>query len=126
MPPAARWRRNSGTSARSPGQSGWTPAAPVESPSGLLAPGQPRGVAMSEEDIADTVAAFGAAAADARRLGFDAVEIHGAHGYLIDQFFWDGTNARDDRYGGASVRRAPASPPKWWRRSGRRSARNSP
>jgi 2,4-dienoyl-CoA reductase-like NADH-dependent reductase (Old Yellow Enzyme family) len=87
-----------------PGQSGWTPAAPVESPSGLLGPGQPRGVAMSEEDIADTVAAFGRAAADARRIGFDAVELHGAHGYLIDQFFWDGTNAREDRYGGASVK----------------------
>jgi 2,4-dienoyl-CoA reductase-like NADH-dependent reductase (Old Yellow Enzyme family) len=59
---------------------------------------------MSEEDIADTVAAFGRAAADARRIGFDAVELHGAHGYLIDQFFWDGTNAREDRYGGASVK----------------------
>jgi 2,4-dienoyl-CoA reductase-like NADH-dependent reductase (Old Yellow Enzyme family) len=59
---------------------------------------------MSEEDIADTVAAFGRAAADARRIGFDAVELHGAHGYLIDQFFWDGTNKRDDRYGGASVK----------------------
>ena len=43
-----------------PGQSGWTPAAPVESPSGLFAPGKPRGVAMSEEDIADAVAAFAA------------------------------------------------------------------
>ena len=39
---------------------------------------------MSEEDVADTVAAFGRAAADARRIGFDAVELHGAHGYLID------------------------------------------
>ena len=76
-----------------PGQSGWTPEAPVESPSGLFAPGKPRGVAMSEEDIADTVAAFGRAAAEARRLGFDTLEIHGAHGYLIDQFFWDGTNS---------------------------------
>jgi len=87
-----------------PGQSGWTPDAPVESPSGLLGPGQPRGVAMSEADIADTVAAFGRAAAEARKIGFDAVELHGAHGYLIDQFFWDRANARGDRYGGASVR----------------------
>ena len=86
------------------GQSDWQPEAPVESPSGLLAPGKPRGVAMSGEDIADTVAAFGRAAAEARRIGFDTVEIHGAHGYLIDQFFWDGTNNRDDHYRGATVK----------------------
>lgn len=82
----------------------WAPDAPVESPSGLLAPGQPRGVAMSEEAIADTVAAFAQAAADAKRLGFDTVEIHGAHGYLIDEFFWSGTNQREDRYGGATIK----------------------
>ena len=82
----------------------WQPDAPVESPSGLIGPGQPRGKAMSEEAIADTIAAFGKAAADARRMGFDMVEIHGAHGYLIDQFFWDATNGRTDRYGGATLR----------------------
>ncbi|WNG13810.1 NADH:flavin oxidoreductase [Cystobacter fuscus] len=82
----------------------WVPASPVESPSGLLAPGTPRGVAMSEEDIADTVAAFGRAAAHAKRLGFDTAEIHGAHGFLIDQFFWKGTNLREDRYGGATLK----------------------
>ena len=87
-----------------PGRSGWRPEGSVESPSGLLAPGKPRGVAMSGEDIADAVAAFGRAAAEARRIGFDMVEIHGAHGYLIDQFFWDGTNNRDDGYRGASVK----------------------
>jgi 2,4-dienoyl-CoA reductase-like NADH-dependent reductase (Old Yellow Enzyme family) len=81
----------------------WEPEAPVESPSGLFAPGQPRGVVMSEADIADTIAAFGHAAADAKRLGFDCVEIHGAHGYLIDQFFWSQTNLREDRYGGATL-----------------------
>jgi 2,4-dienoyl-CoA reductase-like NADH-dependent reductase (Old Yellow Enzyme family) len=81
----------------------WTPDAPVESPSGLDAPGAPRGVAMTEADIADTIAAFARAAADARRIGFDAVELHGAHGYLIDQFFWAGSNRRDDRYGGATI-----------------------
>ena len=86
------------------GQSGWEPDAPVESPSGLLAPGTPRGEAMSEAAIADTVAAFARAAASARALGFDAVEVHGAHGYLIDQFFWSGTNDRGDRYGGATIR----------------------
>jgi 2,4-dienoyl-CoA reductase-like NADH-dependent reductase (Old Yellow Enzyme family) len=59
---------------------------------------------MSEEAIADSIAAFAFAAADARRLGFDAIEIHGAHGYLIDQFFWSGTNRRSDRYGGATIK----------------------
>ena len=34
-------------------------------------------------------------------MGFDTVEIHGGHGYLVDQFFWASTNLRDDRYGGA-------------------------
>ncbi len=86
------------------GQGGWEPDVPVESPSGLMAPGQKRGVAMSEEAIADTVAAFASAAADAKRLGFDTLEIHGAHGYLIDEFFWDGTNERADRYGGATLK----------------------
>src|SRR5690606_5735066 len=81
----------------------WRPPTEVESPSGLLAPDKPRGKAMSDEDIADTIAAFARAAADARRLGFDVVELHGAHGYLIDQFFWSGTNLREDRYGGASI-----------------------
>ncbi|WP_047462645.1 NADH:flavin oxidoreductase [Rhizobium rhizogenes] len=86
------------------GMSGWQPASPVESPSGLLAPDKPRGVEMSDEAIADTIAAFAQAAADAKRLGFDTIEIHGAHGYLIDEFFWSGTNRRDDRWGGASIK----------------------
>jgi len=81
----------------------WEPETAVESPSGLNAPGVARGVAMSESAIADTIAAFGKAAADAKRLGFDTVEIHGAHGYLIDQFFWSGTNLRTDQYGGATL-----------------------
>ena len=75
----------------------------LDSPSGLNAPGQEIGEAMSEEAIADTVAAFAQAAADAQALGFDTLEIHGAHGYLIDQFFWAGTNRRTDRWGGATI-----------------------
>ena len=82
----------------------WTPSVAVESPSGLVAPGQPGGDAMTDEAIADTIGAYGRAAFDAKRLGFDVVEIHGAHGYLIDQFFWAGTNKRADRYGGATLR----------------------
>lgn len=81
----------------------WEPEAPVESPSGLVGPDDPRGVAMTEEDIADTIAAFAAGARDAKAAGFDAVEVHGAHGYLIDQFFWSGTNLRTDRWGGATI-----------------------
>ncbi len=79
------------------------PIEDIESPSGLEAPGKPRGKVMSDSDIADTIAAFGKAAADAKRLGFDTFEIHGAHGYLIDQFFWSGTNLREDRWGGATI-----------------------
>ena len=60
---------------------------------------------MTDADVADTIAAFASAAADARRLGFDAVELHGAHGYLIDQFFWEQTNLRSDGYGGATLAR---------------------
>lgn len=86
------------------GQSGWRPEAPVESPSGLNGPGDPNGVAMTEEDIADTISAFARAAGDAKRLGFDVVELHGAHGYLIDQFFWAGSNQRTDAYGGATLK----------------------
>ena len=60
---------------------------------------------MSDADIADTVAAFAEAAAAARRIGFDAVELHGAHGYLIDQFLWAATNTRRDAYGGDATQR---------------------
>ncbi|WP_437680276.1 NADH:flavin oxidoreductase [Sorangium sp. So ce131] len=58
---------------------------------------------MSREDVQATVRAFGKAAADAKRLGFDAIEIHGAHGYLIYQFFDAATNQRTDEYGGKTI-----------------------
>ncbi len=83
--------------------SGWLPPAPFEGPSGYVAPGKIGGIAMTEHDITETIRAFAQAAADAKTLGFDAVEIHGAHGYLIDQFFWHPTNQRTDRYGGQSL-----------------------
>ncbi|KJE34359.1 1,2-oxophytodienoate reductase [Thalassospira sp. HJ] len=82
----------------------WEPDSPVESPSGLLAPNEPRGNTMSDADIADTIAAFAKAALDAKNAGFDTFEIHGAHGYLIDQFFWSGTNLRTDRFGGKTIK----------------------
>ena len=67
---------------------------------------------MSDAEVADAIAAFGRAAGDAKRFGFDAVELHGAHGYLIDQFFWDGTNERSDLFGGPALPGARASPPR--------------
>ena len=76
---------------------------PYESPSGLMDPTKSFGQVMTDVDVADTIAAFANAATDAKRLGFDAVELHGAHGYLIDQFFWTGTNRRQDRFGGPTI-----------------------
>lgn len=81
----------------------WVAPGPVDSPSGLSSPGKQFGEPMTDAAIADAIAAFAKAAGDAKRLGFDAVELHGAHGYLIDQFFWEGTNTRTDRFGGASL-----------------------
>jgi 2,4-dienoyl-CoA reductase-like NADH-dependent reductase (Old Yellow Enzyme family) len=86
-----------------PKDSGWLPPAPFEGPSGYVAPGKIGGIAMSRQAIADTIRAFAEAAAQAKALGFDAVEIHGAHGYLIDQFFWQPTNQRTDSYGGKTL-----------------------
>lgn len=83
--------------------SGWVPPQPFEGPSEFNNPDLKNGVAMTEKDIEDTIIAYGKAAADAKRLGFDTVEIHGAHGYLIDQFFWEGTNNRTDAWGGKTL-----------------------
>ena len=68
-------------------------------------PGKVTRHVMTQQDIDDVVRAFAEGARDAQRLGFDAVEIHGAHGYLIDQFFWEGTNQRTDGYGGSMAAR---------------------
>jgi N-ethylmaleimide reductase len=56
--------------------------------------------ALEREEIPTLVKAFGQAAANAKRAGFDGVEIHGANGFLIDQFLRDGANRRQDAYGG--------------------------
>jgi 2,4-dienoyl-CoA reductase-like NADH-dependent reductase (Old Yellow Enzyme family) len=74
-------------------------------PSGLKRPGEAVDEPMSQSDIDAVVEGFGTAAFNAKGLGFDGIELHGAHGYLIDQFFWEGTNRRTDRYGGDLVRR---------------------
>ena len=60
---------------------------------------------MTDKDIADVIDAYARAARDCIAAGFDGIAIHGAHGYLIDTFFWADTNKRTDRFGGdASAR----------------------
>jgi len=69
-------------------------------PSGVLPDGHLPAREMTERDIEDVIDAFATAAESAVRLGFDGIDIHGAHGYIIDQFFWKRTNLRSDRYNG--------------------------
>jgi 2,4-dienoyl-CoA reductase-like NADH-dependent reductase (Old Yellow Enzyme family) len=64
----------------------------------------PRALAL--EEIAEVVAAYRKGAENAKKAGFDGVEVHGANGYLLDQFLQDKTNQRDDIYGGAIENRA--------------------
>lgn len=92
-------------SVRKPGV-GPVPQAPGIGPSGLIFPGKYRGEAMSQKDIDDVIDAFAKAALAAKNLGCDAIEIHGAHGYLIDQFFWEALNQRNDHYAGCIENRA--------------------
>jgi 2,4-dienoyl-CoA reductase-like NADH-dependent reductase (Old Yellow Enzyme family) len=70
-------------------------------PSGMNMPGKVNRHIMTREDIQDVIDAYARGAAEAKRLGFDALEIHGAHGYLIDEFFWEPINKRTDEYGGS-------------------------
>ncbi|GIN89540.1 NADPH dehydrogenase [Siminovitchia terrae] len=60
---------------------------------------------MSISDIKETVKAFGKAAERAKQAGFDIIEIHGAHGYLINEFLSPVTNHRTDEYGGTMENR---------------------
>ncbi len=65
--------------------------------------GKPRRMpeAMTSADIEAVIDAFAAGAVDAKEIGCDGIAIHGAHGYLLDQFFWERANRRDDHYGGS-------------------------
>ncbi|GEB57345.1 oxidoreductase [Streptomyces gardneri] len=82
------------------------PDAPAMGPSGIRTDGtEGAGKAMTQSDLDDVIGAFAEAAAAAERIGFDGVELHGAHGYLLDQFLWAGTNRRTDAYGGDPVAR---------------------
>ena len=81
------------------------PAVPGIGPSAIVHPDHAeKGAvpqAMTQADIDEAIASYVRGAVAARDLGFDGVELHGAHGYLIDQFFWERLNRRTDRYGGS-------------------------
>src|SRR6185437_3027432 len=91
---------------------GKQPVAPsAVAPTGnvsLLRPATPfvRPRALERSEIPEIVAAFARGAQNAELAGFDGVELHGANGYLLDQFLQDGTNHRDDDYGGPVENRA--------------------
>ena len=76
---------------------------PALSPSGLIQAGRPVGRALTGEELEELKQAYVQAALHAQELGADGVEIHAAHGYLLDQFLWSETNQRDDGYGGDSL-----------------------
>ena len=90
---------------RSPG-TGPVPDAISDGPSGRTHTGKQVQAEPTDSEVADMVMAYANAAGEAARLGFDCVEIHGAHGYLIDEFFWGVMNTRTGSYGGDLVDRA--------------------
>ncbi len=79
-------------------EGGWTPLGPTGEP---FADNYPTPRAMSEADIELAVAAFVAAARRAREAGFQIVEVHAAHGYLLHEFYSPLINTREDRWGGS-------------------------
>ncbi len=76
----------------------------VQTPGGKVAHAVPH--ALSLDEISTLVSTFANAAKSAIEAGFDGVEVHGANGYLIDQFLRDGSNQRTDNYGGSLENRA--------------------
>ena len=82
------------------------PEVPGYTASGLVKPGKKVAHEMTLQDIKETIDAYASDAKICQELGFDGVEIHGAHGYLIDNFLWGGTNIREDSYGGSIQKRS--------------------
>jgi len=79
---------------------------PAFAPSQEGGPEKTRRREMSQADIEDTVGAYGEAALRAKRAGFDGVQVHAAHGYLLSQFLSPWFNRRADQYGGCIENRA--------------------
>jgi 2,4-dienoyl-CoA reductase-like NADH-dependent reductase (Old Yellow Enzyme family) len=71
------------------------------SPSGFIEPDKKVCDPMTQKQIDEVIAAYGVGATTAKALGFDGLEIHAGHGYLIDQFLWSALNKRTDQYGGS-------------------------
>jgi 2,4-dienoyl-CoA reductase-like NADH-dependent reductase (Old Yellow Enzyme family) len=84
------------------GQGGWLPSAPSAVPH---ADGEPAPRAFAADELPRLREAFADAARRATRLGFDAIELHCAHGYLLHQFLSPVSNRRDDAYGGSLANR---------------------
>ena len=85
------------------GEGPWA-AHPTLSPSGLAHGARPNGRAATLEELEDIKQAFVRSALLAQAIGVDGVEVHAAHGYLLDQFLWAQTNRREDGYGGDDIR----------------------
>jgi 2,4-dienoyl-CoA reductase-like NADH-dependent reductase (Old Yellow Enzyme family) len=60
---------------------------------------------MTKDDVKEVIQSFTDAAKRAKQVGFDGIEIHGANGYILDQFLTDYTNQRTDEYGGSTENR---------------------
>jgi len=104
---------------RKPG-TGTHPEVPSVSPSGIWGPlgrlssidpksipDDPKiGEPMTEEQIEEAIEAFVRSARNAVEAGFDGIALHGGHGYLLDNFMWEGTNQRTDRWGGSRAKRS--------------------
>ncbi len=83
-------------------EGGWTPEAPSAIPYDT---GWPVPHAMTKDDIKRCIGEFAAAAKRVDRIGYDVIELHGAHGYLAHQFLSPLSNQRTDEYGGSSENR---------------------
>jgi N-ethylmaleimide reductase len=80
------------------------PIGELHTPVGKVAMETPR--ALEKHEISEVIEQFHSSAKNAKAAGFDGVELHGAFGYLIDQFLQDGSNQRTDEYGGSVENRA--------------------